>query len=629
MRSSVGFAALYAGLTMLLSPVVAQNSTTFPDYVLAMPEAERIALSQVVEDDPNDITDPAKDWISPLYPLIFKTPLPIPPIKEPLKKLKNQISGGDIWYYEMDIKPYSQQVYTDRGAAHLVGYDGVSPGPTIIVPRGVETVVRFVNNAALPNSVHLHGSYSRAPFDGWAEDVTNPGEFKDYYYPNQQSARMLWYHDHAVHITAENAYMGQAGAYIITDPAEDALNLPAGYGKYDIPLVLTAKSYQENGDLVSTNGEEDSFWGDVIHVNGQPWPFLNVEPRKYRFRFLDAAVSRSFALYFSPVGSSSAKIPFQVIASDAGLLESPQQVSNIFLANAERYEVVFDFSQYAGQAIDLLNLPGAGGPGVEKDYSNTDKVMRFIVGDKVAAPDTSVVPSALRTVPFPKPVTNNAISHFFRFHRQKSEWRINGITFADVNNRMLANVPRGTVEIWELENSSGGWSHPIHIHLIDFRVLARDGPRSVMPYEAAGLKDVVWLGRNEKVLVEAHYAPWDGVYMFHCHNLIHEDHDMMAAFNVTALPDFGYDEKTHFIDPMEQRWRAKPFGAADFKARTGAFSDANIEAAVAFLADTDAYSKVDIVNQNLDSYWAAKGLKARKVGERQAEGPIPRYMPRQ
>lgn len=173
---------------------------------------------------------------------------------------------------------------------------------------------------------------------------------------------------------------------------------------------------------------------------------------------------------------------------------------------AERYEIVFDFSPYAGKALELRNLDRAGGIGVDDDYGNTDKVMRFIVGQELlGGPDTSVVPQILRDVPFPTDVTQ--ISHHFRFHRSNGEWQINGVGFTDVENRVLANVPRGTTEIWELENSSDGWTHPIHVHLVDFRVLSRTGNRAVMPYEAEGLKDVVWLGRGETVVVEAHYAP--------------------------------------------------------------------------------------------------------------------------
>lgn len=276
---------------------------------------------------------------------------------------------------------------------------------------------------------------------------------------------------------------------------------------------------------------------------------------------------------------------------------------------AERYEIVFDFSAYAGQAIELRNLPKAGGIGTDDDYLNTDKVMRFIVSS-TPVEDTSAVPDTLRSVPFPVSDTPSTINHHFRFHRSNGEWQINNVVFADVENRVLGKVPRGTTEIWELENSSDGWSHPIHVHLVDFKVLARtDGNRAVMPYEAAGLKDVVWLGRGETAIVEAHYAPWDGVYMFHCHNLIHEDHDMMAAFNVTALTDWGYNDTTTFLDPMEQKFRAKAFGAGDFQARTGLFSDEAIAEAVNSLAQDDPYSHVADVNEALDNYW-----KSQKAG---------------
>lgn len=297
--------------------------------------------------------------------------------------------------------------------------------------------------------------------------------------------------------------------------------------------------------------------------------------------------------------------------------------SNQYISMAERYEIVFDFSAYAGQAVELRNLPRAGGIGIDDDYLNTDKVMRFMVSS-TAVEDTSSVPDTLRTVPFPSSSTPNTIDHHYRFHRSNGEWQINNVVFADVDHRVLAKVPRGTTEIWELENSSDGWSHPIHVHLVDFRVLARtDGNRAVMPYEAAGLKDVVWLGRGETAIVEAHYAPWDGVYMFHCHNLIHEDHDMMAAFNVTALSNWGYNDTTIFLDPMESKFRAKAFGAGDFQARTGLFSDEAIAAAVKELAEEDPYSHVADVNDALDNYWKGQAAGAagtqtsvkREVGE--------------
>ncbi|KAM7210459.1 putative bilirubin oxidase precursor [Rhypophila decipiens] len=513
----------------------------------------------------------------------------------------------EIWYYEMEIKQFNHSIYPNLPNTTMVGYDGISPGPTIIVPKGTESIVRFVNNSPRKNSVHLHGSFSRAPFDGFAEDTTDPGQYKDYYFPNQQNGRTIWYHDHA---TAENAYMGQAGMYIIKDPAEDALNLPSGYGVYDIPLVLTAKRYNPDGSLYSTIGEQISLYGDVIHVNGQPWPVFDVEPRKYRFRILNAAVSRSFSLYLVDLAEENRPIRFQVIGSDSGLLEKPVWTPHLYLSMAERYEIILDFTNYTSSpstVLELRNFRKAGGAGVEEEYAHTNQIMRFRVTPPKpsSSPDTSIIPSHLRDIPYPDPTTNpgfpgrqnKTIHHHFKFHRANGTWLINNTPFSDIQNRVLAKPPRNTVEIWELENTTDGWSHPIHIHLVDFRVLHRSGshffdsaPRNVQPYEKHGLKDVVWLGKEEKVWVEAHYAPWDGVYMFHCHNLVHEDDDMMGVFNVTGLIDagLGYTDQD-FIDPLEPKWRARRFDMLDFRQRKGLFSEVGIQLRVWDMSLRDPY----------------------------------------
>lgn len=171
-----------------------------------------------------------------------------------------------------------------------------------------------------------------------------------------------------------------------------------------------------------------------------------------------------------------------------------------------------DFSEFAGKTIELRNEPGVGGLGVEVNYDDTDKVMRFNVAEgPLSEPDTSVVPTTLRDVPFPP--SSTVIDHSFRFARTAGVWTINGVAFSDVENRILASVPLGTVELWELTNQAQGWTHPIHIHLVDFKIVSRTGAatgattRGVEPYESAGLKDVVYLGKGETVVVEAHYAP--------------------------------------------------------------------------------------------------------------------------
>jgi bilirubin oxidase len=131
---------------------------------------------------------------------------------------------------------------------------------------------------------------------------------------------------------------------------------------------------------------------------------------------------------------------------------------------------------------------------------------------------------------------------------------------------VLAKPPRGAVELWKLVNNGGGWAHPIHVHLVDFQVVQRNkGARAkVETYEAASLQDVVLLGENEEVYVLARYTPWDGLYMFHCHNLVHEDHSMMASFNVTDLPNFNYPQQvSKFINPVDPRFTSRRYNATE------------------------------------------------------------------
>src|SRR4051795_12390346 len=187
------------------------------------------------------------------------------------------------------------------------GYNGVTPGPTIKVAQGRETIVRQAN--ALPGlhptlrykpwtSTHLHGSASKPQYDGYASDVTTPGQFKDYHYPNVQQARTLWYHDHGVHFTAPNAYMGLAAMYILHDRLEVGLveqgMLPGG--AYDVPLIIKDAMFTSSGQLIFEDNSQSSLFGDVILVNGKPWPLMQVEPFMYRFRLLNASISRSYNL---------------------------------------------------------------------------------------------------------------------------------------------------------------------------------------------------------------------------------------------------------------------------------------------------------------------------------------------
>lgn len=485
-----------------------------------------------------------------------------------------------------------------------------------MIPRGTESVIRFWNKGSESSTVHLHGSNSHSVWDGWASDEIPANQYKDYYYPNSESARSMWYHDHVHGQTTKHAYYGQTGMYIVTDPAEDSLALPRG--KYDIPLAITDKVYQANGDLASPLGNRLNFFGDIIEVNSQPWPFLKVEPRKYRFRLYDMSVSRTYDL--SLARSNGNTIPFQVIASDSGLFASPVTTSNVLIAMGERYEIVVDFSQYAGQNITLKN---SAQPPVVAPFPNTDLVMQFNVGSIVSDNTCNgAVPSSLNSnIQYPTQKTTVDRTFNFQFsgpNAGANSWTINGVTFDDVNNRVLARPPQGTVELWELRHSGGPGVHPVHIHLVNFQIISRTGGRgSLAPYETAGLKDIVLLQPGETARVLAVYGPWNGMYMFHCHNLIHEDSTMLDAFNVTKLEALGYkfNSTQVFGIPDDAKFAAKPYNAQDF-------TSAAEESTVVSLANLNAYAPYKDLVAAESQYYQTAGAAATPVPRAVNDLPI-------
>lgn len=358
---------------------------------------------------------------SPAYNYMFQYPLPIPPVATP--EFSKDVDGRTVDFYSLKIEAFEKQIYPDLGPARMIGYNGMVPGETFIVERGRETVVRVLNQGDLPASMHLHGSATQAVWDGWADEGLEVGEWKDYYYPNYESGRAMWYHDHVHHHTSTNAYFGQAGGYIIHDANEDSLGLPSG--QYDVPLAIVDKVYQSNGDLVSPEGETQEFLGDIIHVNDQPWPYMSVEPRKYRFRIYDMSLSRPYNLYFED--PAAYMINFDIIASDSGLFGAPVISSDLLISMGERYEVVIDFSAYAGQNITMKNKLQI--PGVD-EFQNTDKIMMFVVGNSITdESNNGAVPATLNSgIPWPMP--KDTVDHAFTFQKGGEDvWTINGIDF--------------------------------------------------------------------------------------------------------------------------------------------------------------------------------------------------------
>jgi FtsP/CotA-like multicopper oxidase with cupredoxin domain len=452
--------------------------------------------------------------------------------------------------YEVHIKPGLQEIMPGT-LTPILGYDGSYPGPTFFAERNRTSVVRFVNRIGNIVSVHYHGAHtppdsdgvpmmSFGPTDVIAPAYPYPGARTNVYPNDNPFAATLWYHDHGEDDTAENVYRGLAGFFLLTpnQSDEDAAfraveaQLPSGYGRYDIPMMFQDRQFNADGSFAYNNFEHDGFIGDRFLVNGVIQPYLPVARRKYRFRWLNGSNARQYQFFLSSGDT------FFAIGSDGGLLPQAVEVSSVRLAPAERCEVVIDFSRYpVGSRVYLLNcLQQASGRGPEKiNMDSCTPLVEFRVARDEADPST--IPDDLN--PGLRQYLSDHLSERpgrqvqnveIRLNRGNGAWQIND-RFYDPN-RVDVVERLGTHSTWTLFNESGGWSHPLHIHDEMFSIVERNG-RPPAPHEA-GLKDTFNLGPNDTVRVAAYWTGDKniGKYVFHCHNLEHEDMRMMGVFEV-------------------------------------------------------------------------------------------------
>ena len=489
-------------------------------------------------------------------PKPFTSPLLVPPVLKPVRTDSwERGSRAPTDYYEITHKEGKAEILPELTTA-LWGYDGIFPGPTIESRSGRKIVVRYHNKLPVPVTTHLHGGKTPPGSDGYPTDLilpksssshthhehpAHPGwsfhrASKDYVYPLEQRAATLWYHDHRMDFTGPQVWRGLAGFHIIRDDEEDDLPLPKG--EKDVPLMICDRSFGEGGSFLypsldpSLRGKPgvkrnymDGVLGDTILVNGVPWPFMEVSNTRYRFRILNASNARRYRLALDPGPSDG--LPFVQVGSDGGLLGAPISHRTIPIAQAERFDVVIDFSKYpVGTKVTLKNLLGSG---------TTSRVMRFHVVRKEK--ERSAVPERLSDMGEFKALgeskalgaSNARPTRKFSFtlapHNGHLVWTINGKVFSP--SRIDARPKLGSTEIWELMTDV---HHPVHIHLVHFKVLSRNGGRP-RPTDA-GWKDTVDLRPGEVARVVPRFRGYKGRYVFHCHNLEHEDMMMMANFEV-------------------------------------------------------------------------------------------------
>ena len=503
-----------------------------------------------------------------LTPYVDALPIPVPAVPTSGQQ-------GGVATYGIAMRETQQRLHRDLPLTTVWGYDdGVHgtlyPGPTIEAATGAPVTVNWLNDLRVGGSgplrtshvlavdtncvnmaennakviVHLHGGHVPPASDGYPEEAFTPGQSLSVVYPNDQQAGTLWYHDHAMGVTRLNVMMGLAGFYLMRDPVESALSLPSG--EYEIPLAIQDRTFLPSGGLDYPATWVDHWMGDKLLVNGKVWPYLDVKRGKYRFRMLNGSTSRFYRLSLAPTAGS---MTFTVIGTEGGLLQAPVTgLNQILIGPGERMDVVLDFAGLAaGTEVLLQNdapspFPGSPGVGV------VPNVMKFRV--QAASGFTSPLPGTLRAITPIDPATavrsrdltlkigpEDACGY--------SPWLINGEHWGDIDE-----YPElGTVEIWRFINDSGV-THPMHLHLVMFQVLDRDGftkgpggeiipngnPQGPLPQEA-GWKDTALVGPNQILRVIARFDGYKGKYPYHCHILEHEEHEMMRQFQTIQCAD--------------------------------------------------------------------------------------------
>jgi FtsP/CotA-like multicopper oxidase with cupredoxin domain len=443
-------------------------------------------------------------------------------------------------FYQMEIKSAWTEIVPGK-RTQIFGYDGLYPGPTFRMRVGEPALVRQYNRlSGVELSTHLHGGHNPAHSDGYPNFYLLPGEGRDYFWTNtvpmlhgrpdfSESPSTMWYHDHGMDITAYTVLMGLAGFAICTDALEDALIadrvLPAT--AHDIPVAIQDRTFNSDGSIFFDPLDHDGYLGDVYVVNGKAFPVFRVQRRKYRFRFLNGCNARVLELRRSDGGV------FIGLGKDTWLFPQALEQRTLLLAMANRADVVIDFSNAADVVYleNILEQDDGRGPDGDLDDRKVNipgtRILKFIVEGARVQGDVSVTVGTPLRPHEPIPTSEVVRTRTFEFGRSRGAWVING----DFFDEGVANaVPvLGSTERWIFRNNSGGWWHPVHIHLESHQQVRLN--EGLPPMENRFKSDVAVLGGNTEIELLMRFRTFPGPFVFHCHNLEHEDMRMMFVFD--------------------------------------------------------------------------------------------------
>jgi FtsP/CotA-like multicopper oxidase with cupredoxin domain len=471
-------------------------------------------------------------------------------------------------------------------------YEAIGPnGTKCLQPQfrfhiGQPALVRFRNKLPEELSIHMHGGHWPSHSDGHASFFTHPGEARDYYYPNvlpripgtdkpdiSEAPSSMWFHDHAADMTAVHVARGLRGTAPCHDELECGLltsgvlpglgadsdiaakpGSPGFPNPYDIWLAFGDAVFHPSGAIWYDSNDHNGYLGNVETVNGKAYPFLEVEARKYRFRMHGASTARHRRYRLSNNST------FLRIANDAWLFPKPQRVQALCLSPGKRADIIIDFSKFRpGTVIYLENilpqenerkpdgeLDDAENPVVTGTPAFTHKLLKFIVTAPKKRNNRGQIDPNGRVYPNASITENSTLRphdvihdheivarRTLNFERKNGQWAING-SFYD--ERIANACPTlGTAEEWTIANGSGGWWHPVHIHLESHQQVKNTSTGKDPWYHNSFKQDTTMLGGNTSFTIRQRFRTFKGPFVFHCHTNEHEDLEMMFQVDPRAV----------------------------------------------------------------------------------------------
>ena len=453
------------------------------------------------------------------------------------------LSGAqtNVWSYEGQLLNGSGVTVQNLPGNYL--------GPILRVKSGTKVRIYFHNNLPEDSVIHPHGLRVPEPCDGHPMQAIGSGETKIYEFQVIDRAGPYWFHPHPHMRTAEQVVMGLAGLFTVWDEQEELAVPGASTGANDLPVIIQDRVFDSANQFLYQPNNMWGYLGNKILVNGKPNTVFSLEPRAYRLRFLNGSNARTYKLAWSN------GMPMKVIGTDGGLLPAIASRPYVMLMPGERVDVWADFTQLARKQVILRSLSfdpgmgmggggggmggggGGGGMGTSLPMGSPFDILTVNVGRRATSNPVLGPLPALSEVFDASNVPNFASPRPFTLDMRQMVWTINGRVFEMMEVAEDEMVHCHDTMAWEWINNSP-IPHPMHMHNVQFQVVQRSTPAS-SSYATinqglvdSGWKDTVLVWPGERVKIAMTFAPYEGMYMYHCHILEHEDMTMMRNYMI-------------------------------------------------------------------------------------------------